>query len=89
MDSLKTSLQSAQADLESKESVLKALEEAKAETEKELSAARESLATLQASSTGDVSTLEAVRAEVRAFMDCLAITKTFRSWRKPGHLRHL
>ena len=33
------------------------------EDEKELAAARESLAALQASSSGDVSTLEAVRAE--------------------------
>ena len=65
VEKLKSSLQTAQSNIEEKTSALAALEEAKAKAEEELAALRATLETLQSSSSDDSSKLAAVLLEVR------------------------
>ena len=65
VETLKSSLQVAQTEVEEKTSALNALEQAKAQAEEQLAAVRETLEKLQADQSGDSSKLAAVHAEVR------------------------
>ena len=68
VEKLKSSLQTAQSNIEEKASALAALEEAKAKAEEELAALRATLETLQSNSSDDSSKLAAVLLEV-----CLSV----------------
>ena len=64
VETLKTTLEAAQADVEAKASAVSELEQAKAKAEEELAAVRQSLETLQSDQSSGSSQLETVRAEV-------------------------
>lgn len=68
VNNLKSSLEAALVEVEAKQSVLQALEEAKGATEKELAAVQDSLNRVQSRHASDGTDLEAVREEVRALL---------------------